>query len=69
MRSLTCPKADGSNEVFGLSLVHCDAIYAVPESCNAQRRDSIAAAHIGYYATEAEASAARARHVEEAGDR
>jgi len=33
------------------------------------RRDSITAAHIGYYATEAEADAARARHVEEAGDR
>jgi hypothetical protein len=33
------------------------------------RRDSIAAAHIGYYATEAEANAARARHVDEAGDR
>ena len=32
-------------------------------------RDSINAAHIGYYATEAEADAARARHVDEAGDR
>jgi len=32
-------------------------------------RDSIAAAHIGYYATEAEADAARSRHVDEAGDR
>jgi len=33
------------------------------------RRDSIAAAHIGYYATQAEADAATARHVDEAGDR
>jgi hypothetical protein len=33
------------------------------------RRDSIAAARIGHYATEAEANAARARHGDEAGDR
>ena len=48
---------------------------AVCETCenvaltDGRGRDSIAAAHIGYYQTEVEAEAARARHVEEAGDR
>ena len=30
------PEGRGSNEVFGLSFVHCDAINAVPEPCDAQ---------------------------------
>jgi hypothetical protein len=35
----------------------------------AEGRDHYAAALIGYWATEAEANAARARHIEEAGNR
>ena len=67
MRSSTCPKAGGQTRY--------SASFAVTPStpCSNRamlsRRDSIAAARIGYYATEAEANAARARYVDEAGDR
>jgi len=69
MRYLTCPKAGGQTLYSACPSFTVTPSMPCPNRAMLSRRDSIAAAHIGYYATEAEADAARSRHVDEAGDR
>ena len=67
MRYLTSPNAGGETRYSASFTVTPST--PCPNRAMLSRRDSIAAAHIGYYATQAEADAATARHVDEAGDR
>ena len=69
MRYLTCQNAGGQTRYSACPSFTVTPSTPCPNRAMLSRRDSIAAAQIGYYATQANADTERVRHVEEAGDR